>query len=34
MGELAIKNLHGSGAGKITVINRTFEKAQLLASRI
>jgi len=32
MGELAIKNLHGSGAGKITVINRTFEKAQLLAS--
>ncbi|MGE6488260.1 glutamyl-tRNA reductase [Paenisporosarcina sp. NPDC076898] len=33
MGELAIKNLHGSGAGKITVINRTFEKAQLLAEK-
>jgi len=33
MGELAAKNLHGSGAGKITVINRTFEKAQLLAGK-
>lgn len=33
MGELAIENLHGSGATKITVINRTFEKAQTLASR-
>lgn len=33
MGELATKNLHGSGAGKITVINRTFEKAQLLAAK-
>ncbi|EPD54260.1 glutamyl-tRNA reductase [Paenisporosarcina sp. HGH0030] len=33
MGELAIKNLHGSGAEKITVINRTFEKAQLLAEK-
>lgn len=33
MGELAIKNLHGSGAGKITVINRTFEKAQTLATK-
>ncbi|MFX3674565.1 MAG: glutamyl-tRNA reductase [Paenisporosarcina sp.] len=33
MGELAIKNLQGSGAGKITVINRTFEKAQTIASK-
>lgn len=33
MGELAIQNLHGSGAGKVTVINRTFEKAELLASK-
>lgn len=33
MGELAIKNLHGSGAGKITVINRTFEKALTLATK-
>ncbi len=33
MGELAIKNLHGSGAEKVTVINRTFEKAQLLAAK-
>jgi glutamyl-tRNA reductase len=33
MGELAIKNLHGSGATKVTVINRTFEKAQSLAER-
>jgi glutamyl-tRNA reductase len=33
MGELAIKNLQGSGAGKITVINRTFEKAQTLATK-
>jgi glutamyl-tRNA reductase len=33
MGELAIKNLHGSGAEKVTVINRTFEKAQLLAAQ-
>ncbi|RNF40914.1 glutamyl-tRNA reductase [Planococcus salinus] len=31
MGELAIKNLQGSGANKITVINRTFEKAEVLA---
>ena len=28
MGELAIQNLHGSGATKVTVINRTFEKAK------
>ncbi|MFE8703419.1 glutamyl-tRNA reductase [Cytobacillus sp. FJAT-54145] len=33
MGELAIQNLHGNGASKVTVINRTFEKAQDLASR-
>ncbi len=33
MGELAIQNLHGNGASKVTVINRTFEKAQSLASR-
>jgi len=33
MGELAIQNLHGSGAEKVTVINRTFEKAQELASK-
>ena len=31
MGELAAKNLQGSGANKITVMNRTFEKAQELA---
>lgn len=33
MGELAAKNLHGSGAVNITVINRTFEKAIELAHR-
>ncbi|OZI11287.1 glutamyl-tRNA reductase [Bacillaceae bacterium SAS-127] len=33
MGELAIQNLHGSGATKVTVINRTFEKAAVLAER-
>ncbi|MEI4769388.1 glutamyl-tRNA reductase [Psychrobacillus sp. FJAT-51614] len=33
MGELAIKNLYGSGAGKVTVFNRTFEKAEVLASK-
>lgn len=33
MGELAIKNLHGSGATKITMLNRTFEKAVELASK-
>lgn len=31
MGELAAKNLHGSGASRITVVNRTFEKAEELA---
>lgn len=33
MGELAIQNLHANGASKVTVINRTFEKAQGLAER-
>lgn len=33
MGELAIQNLHANGASKVTVINRTHEKAQNLASR-
>ncbi|OEH91434.1 glutamyl-tRNA reductase [Bacillus solimangrovi] len=33
MGELAAKNLQGSGASKITVINRTIEKAVELANR-
>ena len=27
MGELAVKNLHGSGAGKVTVVNRTLVKS-------
>ncbi|KUP05894.1 glutamyl-tRNA reductase [Bacillus coahuilensis m2-6] len=33
MGELAIDNLQGSGASKVTVINRTFEKAKALAEK-
>jgi len=33
MGELALENLQGSGATKVTVLNRTFEKAQTLAER-
>jgi glutamyl-tRNA reductase len=33
MGELAIQNLHSNGVSQVTVINRTFEKAQNLASR-
>ncbi|WP_100011968.1 glutamyl-tRNA reductase [Lentibacillus sediminis] len=33
MGELAVKNLQGSGATEITVINRTFEKAEKLAAQ-
>jgi len=33
MGELAIENLYGSGVGKVTVINRTFEKAESLATK-
>lgn len=32
-GELAIENLYGSGVGKVTVINRTFEKAESLAAK-
>ncbi|QKY69596.1 glutamyl-tRNA reductase [Lentibacillus sp. CBA3610] len=31
MGELAAKNIHGSGASHITVVNRTLEKAKSLA---
>lgn len=33
MGELAAQNLHGNGVRKVTVINRTFEKAKVLADR-
>ncbi|MEH7387737.1 glutamyl-tRNA reductase [Bacillus sp. JJ1521] len=33
MGELAAQNLHGSGVGKVTVMNRTLEKAQSLADK-
>nr|WP_295971474.1 glutamyl-tRNA reductase [uncultured Bacillus sp.] len=33
MGELAIQNLYGNGANKVTVINRTYEKARKLADR-
>jgi glutamyl-tRNA reductase len=33
MGELAIQHLHANGASKVTVINRTFEKAKNLAER-
>ncbi|MEC5422026.1 glutamyl-tRNA reductase [Virgibacillus sp. C22-A2] len=33
MGELAVKNLQGSGATKITVVNRTHEKAAVLAEK-
>ena len=33
MGELAIQNLYANGATKVTVINRTYEKAKLLADR-
>lgn len=33
MGELAIENLYGSGVGKVTVINRTLEKAEALAAK-
>lgn len=33
MGELALQNLYGSGAQKVTVVNRTFEKAEELAER-
>ncbi len=33
MGELAAQNLAGSGVGKVTVVNRTFEKAEILAKK-
>jgi len=33
MGELAVQNLYGNGVKKVTVINRTFEKAQMLANK-
>lgn len=33
MGELAAQNLYGNGVGKVTVINRTFKKAEILASK-
>lgn len=33
MGELTIQNLYGSGVSKVTVINRTLEKAQALAAK-
>ncbi|SDM24201.1 glutamyl-tRNA reductase [Bacillus sp. OK048] len=33
MGELAAQNLHGNGVRKVTVINRTYEKARVLADR-
>ncbi len=33
MGELAIQNLYSAGAKKVTVINRTHQKALLLAER-
>ncbi|MBQ7232282.1 MAG: glutamyl-tRNA reductase [Bacillales bacterium] len=33
MGELALQNLSGKGIGSITVINRTFQKAQEMAER-
>jgi glutamyl-tRNA reductase len=33
MGELAVQNLHGNGVRKVTVINRTYDKAKVLAGR-
>jgi glutamyl-tRNA reductase len=33
MGELAVQNLHGNGVQKVTVLNRTLEKADTLAAR-
>src|SRR5699024_8242232 len=33
MGELALKNLQGSGIGKVTVVNRTLERAKAVAER-
>lgn len=31
MGELALKNLHGAGVNKITIVNRTIERAEEMA---
>lgn len=33
MGELALQNLYGSGVGRVTVMNRTFEKAESMARK-
>lgn len=33
MGELALKNLQGSGVSKITVVNRTMERAEKMAAQ-
>ncbi|WP_242219912.1 glutamyl-tRNA reductase [Bacillus cereus group sp. BfR-BA-01380] len=33
MGELALQNLYGSGAHKVTVMNRTFVKAETMAEK-
>jgi glutamyl-tRNA reductase len=33
MGELALQNLYGNGVNKVTVLNRTYEKAQSMASK-
>lgn len=33
MGELAMENLYGNGVGKVTVVNRTYEKAVSLAEK-
>ncbi|MDA1677013.1 glutamyl-tRNA reductase [Bacillus cereus group sp. TH152-1LC] len=33
MGELALQNLYGSGARKVTVMNRTFMKAEVMAEK-
>ncbi|MCP3030487.1 glutamyl-tRNA reductase [Halobacillus sp. A1] len=33
MGELAAKNLHGSGVKKVTVLNRTLSKARMVAEQ-
>ena len=33
MGELAVQNLHGNGVRKVTVMNRTLQKAEELANR-
>ncbi|PEA56699.1 glutamyl-tRNA reductase [Bacillus pseudomycoides] len=33
MGELALQNLYGSGARKVTVMNRTFVKAETMAEK-